>query len=267
MRVQLDSFKRHTALIKIACITISVLVLALASYFLLKNVHFAHADGIDWITADATSAIDTDRDTSEQISQNGSVMPIMESAYLGNAVIPTQLSVWHAKSFRIGQAGTTFYIGLNDDPHMYILDTLYNLGIISPNSDNIIYNSYEYVNVPSHLSWYENRTGKHFNIGDTSNSSAIHYFVDENDNNVNLGPHAISSNGEWMISGVKGQSRGGGFMRIHLTDLTFKYFTPDYGSYNVGMNPDYTGGLTISNDGRFAIISGLNIAPLIYDLD
>ncbi|MFZ1812518.1 MAG: SGNH/GDSL hydrolase family protein, partial [Candidatus Saccharimonadales bacterium] len=73
---------------------------------------------------------------------------------------------------------------------------------------------------------------------------------------------AASQNGQWLVV-----ETNGGFVRVNTTTkelLTFE--SPLYG-YGYGQDPTYE--LTISNDGRYAVIAGGNIVErtdLIYDL-
>jgi hypothetical protein len=86
---------------------------------------------------------------------------------------------------------------------------------------------------------------------------------DSSGNGLNMNHMDQSQNGDWLI--VEGIN---GFMRVNTKTkeiLTFE--SPQYG-YGSGTNPTYQ--LTISNSGRYAIISGGNISSrvtYIYDLE
>lgn len=105
----------------------------------------------------------------------------------------------------------------------------------------------------------------------TSSNAEIYSFNRQNPwrlndgsgNGLNMNHMDQSQNGEWLI--VEGIN---GFMRINTrTKEIVTFEAPLYG-YGSGVNPTYQ--LTISNSGRYAIISGGNISSrltYIYDLE
>ena len=83
-----------------------------------------------------------------------------------------------------------------------------------------------------------------------------------NANNDLIGMKAFttSENGEWLLA-----ETGSGLTRINLTTLEMLTFPGNLPSYGQGQNPEVH--LSISNDGRYAAASGVNVNNLwLYDL-
>ena len=79
---------------------------------------------------------------------------------------------------------------------------------------------------------------------------------------VRVGHVASSENGEWMI-----MEANGGFVRLNTMTKEVLMFERSLYGYGYGQDPTYE--LTISNDGRYAVIAGGNVVDridYIYDL-
>lgn len=250
---------------------IGVIALFVASYIIFNNLHRAAADTINWTSQPPAYTIDTTRSTdTNNISYNGGVTPVTESVYLGKNTSPTTLAVYNGQNYRIALYNGSIYIGTINDPNMYLLNgfgaaNTYNW-LVSPSTDNFVLGGgYEISHINTRLVASTLNGVPVYNLDSPADDPALHFFQYNNGDAIAFGNMDISQNGEWAIARISSPIRE--FVRINLNDYSTKLFAPETANYGYGFNPDYTGGLTISNDGRFATIAGLNVGIAVYDLE
>lgn len=147
----------------------------------------------------------------------------------------------------------------------------YNSCVYMADTDAMIVKYYDYQGFKRGLAIYKNFSKKllrNYNsfgdlLGYKLNTSIPPDFILKNDSNGSnwaIGSIASSSNGRWALVEVLEK----GIVMIDTRDLTVRKISDNHSRYNFGWNPRFS--MDITNDGKWAVIAGLNIEPELLEL-